>query len=264
MTTSFVRALLPTPAPAAALHLFDGPYAVVGGRRTELPEGSKRLVAYIALNGGRVERRTAAGTLWPDGNDIRAAGNLRSALWRLRGAGVDVVEADKCALRLTPSTMVDLDVVADWAARLIDGTASSGDLETSAWRSPAPDLLPGWYDDWVVFERERLRHRLLHGLEALSRLLVRAGRCAEGVEAALAVTGADPLRESAQRVLIEAHLAEGNLVEARRAYVAYRDTVSRELHVQPGPDLARLLAPRPPARIPVVERPRMAARTAAR
>jgi DNA-binding SARP family transcriptional activator len=52
---------------------------------------------------------------------------------------------------------------------------------------------------------------------------------------------ADPLRESANRVLIEAHLAEGNLVEARRAYERYRDSVSRELGVEPGEQLASLV-----------------------
>jgi len=75
------------------------------------------------------------------------------------------------------------------------------------------ELLPGWYDDWVIVGRERLRQRLLHAVETLSRELVRGGRCAQAVEAALVVVNAEPFRESAHRVLIEAHLAEGNWVE---------------------------------------------------
>ncbi len=67
------------------LYLLDGPYAVVDEMRRELPESSKRLAVFVALTGGRVDRRTAASVLWPDGNDVRAAGNLRSALWRMRG-----------------------------------------------------------------------------------------------------------------------------------------------------------------------------------
>lgn len=243
MAAALVRSLLSADAASKgpALHLFDGPYVVIDGRRVELPEGSKRLIVFIALNGGHVERRTAAGTLWPIGNDIRAAGNLRSALWRLRRAGIDVVETDKCVLRLVADIAIDLRVVADWAARLIEGTPTPADLMTGAWRSNALELLPGWYEDWVVFERERLRQRLLHGLEALSRHLTRAGRCAEAVEAAMAVVGVDPLRESAQRVLIEAHLAEGNLVEARRAFEAYRVVAHRELGVAPGRELITLV-----------------------
>jgi DNA-binding SARP family transcriptional activator len=103
------------------------------------------------------------------------------------------------------------------------------------------DLLPGWYDDWVIFERERIRQRFLHALEALSRHLIAVGRFADAVEAAISVVSGDPLRESANRVLIEAHLAEGNVVEARRAYKRYRDTVRRELGVEPSEQLARLM-----------------------
>jgi hypothetical protein len=72
----------------------------------------------------------------------------------------------------------------------------------------ALELLPGWYDDWVLLEREPLRQRVLHGLEALSRHLVRAGRFAEAVEAAMVAVAVEPLRESAQRALVTAHLAE--------------------------------------------------------
>ena len=109
------------------------------------------------------------------------------------------------------------------------------------WGIDAIDLLPGWYDDWALLERERIRQRLLHALEALSCQLVRAGRFAEAVEAAMMAVTAEPLRESAQRVLIQAHLAEGNWVEGRRTFEAYRDMLEHELGVQPEPELAAML-----------------------
>jgi DNA-binding SARP family transcriptional activator len=49
---------------------------------------------------------------------------------------------------------------------------------------------------------------------------------------------AEPLRESAHRSLIKAHIAEGNLTEARRAYLAYRGLVQRELGVLPSGNFA--------------------------
>ncbi|MER7756239.1 BTAD domain-containing putative transcriptional regulator [Kitasatospora sp. NPDC097643] len=233
--------LIPTQGDAPTLHLFGTPRVVHAGRRLEVPEGSKRLLAFVALNGGRVERRHAAGTLWPLGDDLRAAGNLRSALWRLKAAGIDVLDSDKCSLSVRENTVVDLYVLCDWAGRLIAGTATPDDLCTFRWRADALDLLPGWYDDWVLIERERIRQRLLHGLEALSRHLVAAGRCAEAVESAMVAVGVEPLRESAQRVLIEAHLAEGNLIEALRSYDSYRGLTRRELGVEPGRELSMLL-----------------------
>jgi DNA-binding SARP family transcriptional activator len=52
---------------------------------------------------------------------------------------------------------------------------------------------------------------------------------------------ADPLRETAQRLLIEAHLAERNWREARRAFDLYRMLLRAELGVEPGCALRRLL-----------------------
>jgi DNA-binding SARP family transcriptional activator len=217
---------------------------VIRSRRIEIPEGSQRLLVFVALNGGRAQRKQAAGALWPSGDDYRAAGNLRSALWRLKRAGIGVLGADKCALTLTPDTEVDLSLVFGWARRIIERTARSEDLHTPEWRADALDLLPGWYDDWVLFERERLRQRLLYALEALSVQLAEVGRCAEAVEAAMTAIRVEPLRESAQRALVEAHLAAGNLVEASRVYELYRELLRRELSVEPSSDLALLLTSR--------------------
>jgi DNA-binding SARP family transcriptional activator len=192
---------------AAVLHLFGGPYITVCGQRHEVPEGSKRLLVFVALRRARVERSCAAGTLWPIGGELRAAGNLRSALWRLRRAGIDLIVADKWSLALSDEVVVDLRIMEERAARLIAGTATRDDLRVMHWHMDALDLLPGWYDDWALMERERIRQRMLHALEALSRNLAHQGRWAEAVEAALAAVTAEPLRESAQRTLIEVHLA---------------------------------------------------------
>ena len=222
----------------AVVHLFTGPYVTVGTERREVPEGSKQLLAFVALRRGRVERRHAAGALWPLGGEDRAAGNLRSALWRLRRAGINVLVADKWSLALSADVLVDLHLTEQWATRLIDGRATGGDLAVAPWTADALDLLPGCYDDWVLMARERLRQRILHALEALSERLAAAGRFADAIEAALLATGAEPLRESAQRALIKVHIAEGNLTEARRTYRAYHDLVHRELGVAPSDDFS--------------------------
>jgi DNA-binding SARP family transcriptional activator len=231
----------PGSAQEAVLHLFGGPYLTLSGQRKEVPEGSKRLLVFVALRRVRVERSCAAGTLWPVGGELRAAGNLRSALWRLRRAGIDLIVADKWSLTLSDEVVVDLRVIEDWAARLIAGTTTPGDLEGMLSYAEALDLLPGWYDDWALMERERIRQRMLHALEALSRTLASQARWAEAVEAALAAVTAEPLRESAQRTLIEAHLAEGNWIEGRRAFDAYRGLLRRELGAEPSAGLATLI-----------------------
>jgi DNA-binding SARP family transcriptional activator len=230
-----------TDAGSARLCLLSGPFVIKNGCRFEIPDGSKRLLVFVTLNGGRVSRRFAAGTLWPWADDERAAGNLRSSLWRLRGAGIDVLRADRCMLYLDPEAFVDITQLSRWATRVIDGSADPSDLLTLDLNLEALSLLPGWYDDWVIFERERLRQRLLHAMESLVRQLISRGLFADAIEVAMTAVGAEPLRESAQRVLIEAYLAEGNFVEARRTYVSYDGMLAAELGVSPSIELAEMV-----------------------
>jgi DNA-binding SARP family transcriptional activator len=248
MTAELLSDLEALPDSAVAgpsLHLFSGPYVCVDGHRRDVPEGSKRLLAFVALRRRRVQRRHVAGLLWPGGSDERAAGNLRSALWRLRGADIDLMDVDKCSLRLREDVTVDVELVGDWAARVISGRLRPDELSMMPSLMEALELLPGWYDDWVLLERERIRQRMLHGLEALSHQLVAVGRFAEAVEAAMVAVAVEPLRESAQRTLVAAHLAEGNQVEGRRCFDAYRAILRRDLGAEPAPELTALVHPRP-------------------
>jgi hypothetical protein len=131
--------------------------------------------------------------------------------------------------------------LSQWATRALDGSADDSDLLTPDLNPEALTLLPGWYDEWIISERERLRQRLLHAMESVVRRLISRGLFADAVDVAMTAVGAEPLRESAQRVLIEAHLAEGNFVEARRAYMAYDKMLAAELGVSPGAELAEMV-----------------------
>jgi DNA-binding SARP family transcriptional activator len=228
-------------AEIGTLHLLGGPYIVMGEGRMAVPEGSKRLVAYVALNGGRADRRQAASILWPHVDGHRAAGNLRSAAWRLRCAGLPILVADKNNLSLMKSVRVDLDSILSWACRVAEGKPDTADLDMRPGILQALDLLPGWYDDWVLQERDRLRQALLHAMDALVRLLVNANRCGEAVEVAMTAVSVEPLRESAQQVLIEAHLAEGNRCEAWRSFMSYKTLCERELGIRPSVELWKLV-----------------------
>jgi DNA-binding SARP family transcriptional activator len=225
------------------VHLFGRPYVSHRGRTWDVAEGGKRLLAFLALHRGHLERRYVAGCLWPTVDDARAAGNLRSALWRLKNFDVPLVETERPSLRLRDEVGVDVQLLGDWAARVISGDRQPEDMTVTPWDLGELELLPGWYDDWVIVGRERLRQRLLHAVETLSREMALGGRCAEAVEAALVVVNAEPFRESAHRVLIEAHLAEGNWAEARRRFEHHSETMRRELGVEPSPSLAALIEP---------------------
>ncbi len=224
------------------VHLFGGPYVSVDGTRLVVPQGSRRLVAFLALRRGTVERSYLAGSLWPAGDEPRAQGNLRSALWRLRRAGIEIVVADKWSMALAPDVAVDVEHVAEWAGRLVSGCPTEADLSMAGVPPDALDLLPGWYEDWAVIGRERVRQRVMHALEALSRDLVQRRRLIEAVEVGRAAVAAEPLRESAQRVLVEALLALGNRAEAAQAFVEFQALLARDLGVEPSAELRALVA----------------------
>jgi DNA-binding SARP family transcriptional activator len=206
--------------------------------------GEQRLVALLAVQGA-TPRSVVSGLLWPDASGPRAQGNLRTALWRLARLCPGLVAVDGARLALRG---VEIDAVAfgRWAKRLVDGGRVADDDVRTA-RAAWADLLPGWYDDWVVAEREQLRQLRLHALEALARELAARGRHAVAIEIALSAIALDPLRETAHRTLISVYLAEENLSEAARHLRIFADLLHTELGVAPSPRTIDLVASRIPA-----------------
>jgi DNA-binding SARP family transcriptional activator len=221
--------------------LFDGLVVADGETERQVPGLGARLLGYLALRRRRVDRRTVARSLWPELSEARSSARLRTSLWRLRADGFGVLTANGGGVGLSPAVAVDVEVACSWAGRLIDGSASEQDLSWWSRDRGSVEVLPGWDDEWVIVDRERVRHRMLHGLEALSRRLIEAGRAAEAVEPALVAVGFDPLRESAQRSLISAHLAEGNVMDASRVFETYRRLLQREIGLRPGPAISAMV-----------------------
>src|SRR4051812_18210452 len=210
-------------APSMPLvHVLGGLSLTWEGRRLAVPPGSRRLLAHLALHPGGVDRRMAAGVLWPAVEDGRAAGNLRSALWRLQQVGCPLITAEQSWLGLRDDVDVDLARLEAWATRVLGHAPTPGDLGVDPGPIADLELLPGWYDDWVLAVRGRLQMRLLHALEELSRLLRRAGRPAAAVEAMHVAVLAEPLRGSGQLALLEAHHAAGDRSAAPRQDDALR------------------------------------------
>ena len=206
---------------AVRLCLLSGFELRHGDERLTLPMGSQRVVAFLALNDGALLRLHVAGALWLDASEERSCANLRSALWRLRRPGCEIVEATATHVGLSREVEVDVRELVGAARRLLDddGEPDAADLEDAC---RTGELLPDWYDDWLQTERERVRQLRLHALEAFAERLLGAGRYGQVFDLLLGALRGDPLRESAHRLLVRAHLAEGNRSEAVRHYRAYR------------------------------------------
>lgn len=229
------------------IHLLGGVRVTCGSEHMTVPVGSQPLLAFVALSRGRIARSYVAGSLWPNGDDEHAIANLRSALWRLRRAGIDVIDADKWSLAIADDVEVDVRRVYDWVAsvtsspRTHDADAVLADTEQLP--PGALDLLPAWHDHWAIAERERIRQLVLHGLEALSARHLRDGRLEAAVAVAARCVEVEPLRETAQRALLRAHLALGNRSAARAAFYAYAERLQTVLGRVPAAEMVRMMQP---------------------
>jgi DNA-binding SARP family transcriptional activator len=208
-----------------------------------IPRASQRLLAFLALHGGMVRRAAVAGTLWPDASESHASSSLRSVLTRLQGTARRALAIRNLELGLAEGVTVDLRRAHQLAQRLLDPAVTPGRSEVSIGAVPvlSAELLPDWYDDWVLIEAEDWRRLRLHALEALAGRLIALGRWGEAAGAAGAAVRAEPLRESARAALIQVHLAEGNQSEAVREYARYRALLRGELGLEPTLRLRQLV-----------------------
>jgi DNA-binding SARP family transcriptional activator len=210
------------------------------GAAVPLPMGARRLLAFLGLHERPLPRSYVAESLWPDVPDRRAWANLRSALWRLGPVRGCVIEQAGDELVLAAGVDVDVRRASRIASGLVAGTVT--DAAAADQRLFEGDLLPGWSEEWLAIERERHRQQGLLALELLCERLSAQGRYRQAVSAGLAATACDPLRESAHRALIGAHLAEGNGTDAVRQFERFERLVKRELGLDPSDGLKRLVA----------------------
>lgn len=234
-----------------------GQFRLESGPETlELCRNGQRLLAFMGLR-GRVSRTVLAGTLWPEVTEEHARGSLRTTLWKLPREESPLVRCCGDTLVVTPALRVDVDTLTRTALAVLKGYGPPPRVPPPLALLTVEDLLPGWDEDWVRLERERLRQLRLHALDALAESLTRRGDPALALEAAWASVRTEPLRESAHRAVVAAHLAEGNLSEAVRHYQAFRRLLNEELGVEPSARFARMLPVRPPERAAAHDRDRL-------
>jgi DNA-binding SARP family transcriptional activator len=213
------------------------------GNPVPLALGAQRLLALLALHPAGVHRVVAAERLWPAAEPDRAAANLRAALWRGKRIGEKLV-IDPCAprLRLAPTVGVDMHILLE---RLRDPSQPAWDdnERKDAVTGLTSTLLPDWSDDWLTFERERWNQTRVHHLERIAQQLLAQEHYFAALETALAAVALEPIRETAHRIIIETHLAEGNKATALQHYQRYRGLLQRELNVAPSPLLDELIRP---------------------
>jgi len=219
------------------LDLLDGFCLRAGHTVVEVNELAQRLIALLALRRRQVRRAVIAGTLWPKKAEARASANLRSILWRMNGVGFpSVITCNGSSLALNAEVRIDVVLLeqSGW-----DMLAGNPPVTTELCpESLSRELLPGWYEDWVIVERERLGQLQIRFLEALVDHLRRSGDFTRAIDHAMRLVATDPLRERSQLALIRALADEGSWGRARWQADQYR----RLLHTTFGPGAAASFA----------------------
>jgi predicted ATPase/DNA-binding SARP family transcriptional activator len=199
-----------------------GELRVVHGSRVVTRFRSRQtglLLASLAYHLPRPQRREQlAELLWPESDPSTALANLRNTLrWlrqELEPPGVPagtVLLADRATLQLNPAA-VTTDVTefeAALAAARAGSSAERAQCIAEAVDLYRGELLPGFYDDWILQERGWLAERYFQALSELTSHLERGGEWGRALEYGRRGVRADPLRQEAHRSLIRLLTAAG-------------------------------------------------------
>ncbi len=234
--------------------LFGRFHAEADGQPLPGLDGAKvqELYCFLLLHRDRPHARAAlASLLWGDMPEAHARQYLRKALWQLGaaldGPSVDWLTVEPGWIQFAPAGDHWLDVAQFETAyahaedipgqKLKPTQAAELRAAVALYRG---DLLEGWYQEWCLFERERLERMYLIMLEKLMLFCESQGQYELGVSYGVAALRRDRARERTHRRLIRLHYLSGNRSEALRQYRRCVQALREELGVGPARSTIRL------------------------
>ena len=195
------------------------------------------LWAYLLLKRSTpIPRDTLAYTLWPDEPDTAARANLRRHLHQLQRMLPDA-PLDRPWLNITPEIVQWNPNAAAWldVAEFEHFSAAKETLD-SAVRIYVSDLLEDIDDDWLFFERERLRNLFVTDLIQLLQRSREQGDYVQAIAHADRLLVHDPLREDVVRQVMALQYESGNRAGALAEYARFERLLRQKLHAEPMPE----------------------------
>jgi DNA-binding SARP family transcriptional activator len=227
-----------------------------GGRfvpQRELPGAQGRLVlAMLALERDRaVPTEELAFELWGEDPPRAGDGALRALVSKVRSAltpvgigGTDaLVSALGCyQLHLPARTWIDIEAATDAAHRAESALRAGNSDQANGWTLVAGSIarrqfLQGIEGPWTEQRRQGLRALRVRSLECRAQILIGKADHALAIRDLEEVLELEPFRETAYRLLMQAHAESGNRAEALRVYDRCRRRLSEELGADPSPQV---------------------------
>ncbi len=208
---------------------------------------SQELLSYLLLHRSRPHpRETLAAVLCLNCPDSQSKKCLRQALWQLQTAleacapGCPLLEAGQEWVQVNPQANLALDVAlfeqVFEASRDVPGSrldAGAFRATQSAARLYQGDLLEGCFQDWCLYQRERLQNMLLVMLHKLMAYCETHQEYETGLSYGERILGYDPASERAHRSLMRLHFLADDRTAALRQYERCVAALDRELGVKP-------------------------------
>ena len=225
------------------IYLFGEPRFELRGEayRFSAPPKTLPLLAYLLLHRrGPVARETLATLLWPDADQETAFTNLRRHLHYLSKAlpparsGVPWVAASKALVAWNLESPYWLDVEA------FETEIQERHLRAHAVRLYSGDLYERCGEEWIEFERERLRTLQISNLAQLCADAQKRSSYVEALQYAQLMLAADPWREDALRTIVETRMLLGDRAGALAEYERFASRLAEELHTQPLAETVRV------------------------
>lgn len=221
-----------------------------GGTTVSLPgKRTEQLLAYLLVQRDRQHHREVlAGTLWPESSAAQSRKYLRQSLWQLRSLGIDdgLLIHDADWIRVDGGRLW-LDVAeletAYAPVRFTPGEQLTAE-QAAELKRVVPlyrgELLEGFYEDWCIYERERLKALYLSLLEKLLAYCEGHAEAEEGIGYGQELLRHDRAHERAHWRLMRLHCLAGNRTAALRQYELCRQALDEELQTVPGDQIRRL------------------------
>lgn len=231
-------------SPAHASVVLLGGFAVErGGTDVSPPPGRPQTLVKLLSVTGKLTTDEAIDILWPEADLDTGRARLRNLLNRIRASSGVLIDRSDGGLSLAAGVSVDATLFEREAAAALSAPPEERvSLARSALVRSTGELLPtDRYAEWSVVPRERLRRRYLALLDIVADDAVARGDLDEADQLLDAAISTEPLEEERYVRLGRALLAQGRTRQAQR--VADQGVaVCTDLGVDPGPNLARLLA----------------------
>ncbi len=226
------------------IELFGGPCLQQNGRHVTRFQTYKSgaLLAYLAYFRDQAHsREMLAGRFWPDSRPEAGRLSLRVALSSLRrqletpgSPPNSVLFADHSQVQLNPLSFVTDIAEFNTALREAHYDAERRvELLTRAVELVRGELLPGYYEEWIAGERERLNDAYLGALRRLCQLLPSMGSSDAAIDYAHRAVIAAPFHEETHVALMKLYAATGRLGDALRQYDHLEQVLRDELNEIP-------------------------------